>query len=281
MKKVLGIIGSKRSSGNCEIMTKEISRQIPEPHQLTLLRLPDFDVRYCTGCYRCLIKGRGCVLDDDLSTVLEAISDADALILAVPTYFLSAHSCLKAFLDRAISFYSQADSLWGKPAVGVGTAGIEGKEGSTLLDIERFFATMMAINKQSRIIYGALPGETMLIENNRQVAAELAHSLFGPAKPKEGICCPLCGGETFRFLEGDRVRCMLCSESGALTARDGQFVLDIEAGDHVLLANKEEALKHRDWLLGMVGRFKEQKDNLREVAAEYADETPWISPKQK
>ena len=281
MKKILGIIGSKRSSGNCEIMAKEISRQIPEPHQLTLLRLPDFDIRYCTGCYRCLVKGRGCVLGDDLSTVLEAISAADALILAVPTYFLSAHSCLKVLLDRAISFYHQADRLWGKPAVGVGVAGIEGKEGSTLLDVERFFATMMAKNKQSRIIYGALPGETMLSENNRQVAAELGHSLFSLAKSKEGICCSLCGGETFRFLEGDRVRCMLCSESVTLTERDGQFVLDIVAGDHVLLANKEEALKHRDWLLGMVGRFKEQKDNLREVAAEYADETPWISPKQK
>ena len=140
MKKVLGIIGSKRSSGNCEVMVKEISRKIPEPHQLTMLRLPDFKLDYCTGCYRCLIKDRCCVLQDDLSTVLDAISDADALILAVPTYFLSAHSCLKVFLDRAISFYSQADSLWGKPAVGVGIAGIEGKEGSTLLDIERVFA---------------------------------------------------------------------------------------------------------------------------------------------
>ena len=281
MKKALGIIGSKRSSGNCEVMAKEISRQIPEPHQLTLLRLPDFDIRYCTGCYRCLIKGRGCVIADDLSIILDAIADADALILAVPTYFLSAHSCLKTFLDRAISFYNMADSLWGKPAVGVGIAGIEGKEGSTLLDVERFFATIMAKNKQSKIIYGALPGETMLSENNRQVASGLAQSLFGLAKSKEGLCCPFCGGETFRFLDGDRVRCMLCSESGTLTAKDGEIVLDIEASDHVLLANKEEALKHRDWLLGMIGRFKEQKDKLREVATEYADETPWISPKSK
>ena len=82
MKKILGIVGSKRSSGNCEIMVKEISRQVPEPHQLQLLRLPDFDIRYCTGCYRCLIKGRGWVIGDDLSIVLDAIAGADALILA-------------------------------------------------------------------------------------------------------------------------------------------------------------------------------------------------------
>ena len=69
--------------------------------------------------------------------------------------------------------------------------------------------------------------------------------------------------------------------SGALNMSDGKIVLDIESGDHVLLANKEEALRHLEWLLGMVGRFKEQKDKLREVTAEYVDETPWLKPKPK
>lgn len=280
MKKVLGIVGSKRSSGNCEIMVKEISRQISEPHQLTLLRLPDFNIKYCTGCYRCLIKDKGCVLRDDLSTVLDAIAAADALILAMPTYFLSAHSCLKVLIDRGISFYRMADTLWEKPAVGIGIAGIEGKEGSTLLDIERFFATILAENKQSQIIYGALPGETMLSASNRQVAADLGQRLFGVAKPVAGLCCPLCSGETFRFLTGDQVRCMLCSEAGSLTIQDGQMVLKIEAGDHELLANKTEALRHRDWLLSMVGRFKEYKERLKVVSVEYADETPWIKPER-
>ncbi len=280
MKNILGIVGSKRSSGNCEIMVKEISRQISEPHQLTLLRLPDFDIRYCTGCYRCLIKDKGCVLRDDLSTVLASIADADALIFAVPTYFMSAHSCLKVFLDRGISFYGMADRLWGKPAVGLGIAGIEGKEGSTLLDIEKLFATILAKNKMSKIIYGALPGEVMFNEENKQVAAELARSLFGQKKAAKGICCPLCGGKTFRFLEENVVRCMLCSDAGTLTVKDDRLVLDIEVSEHALLANKDEALKHRDWLLGMVARFKEHKDQLKEVAAEYADETLWIKPKR-
>jgi len=46
MKKVLGIIASPRRLGNCEIMVKEISGHIPEPHELNLLRLSDFDSKH-------------------------------------------------------------------------------------------------------------------------------------------------------------------------------------------------------------------------------------------
>ena len=278
MKKVLGIVGSKRSAGNCEIMVKEISRQIPEPHHLQLLRLPDFNINYCTGCYRCLIKDKGCVLKDDLAQVLEVIADADALILAVPTYFLSAHSCLKVFLDRGISFYSIAKALWGKSAVGVGVSGIDGKEGSTLLDIERFFATIFARNKQSEIIYGALPGEVMFAEQTRELAAELGQRLFGEEKLKIGLCCPNCNGETFRFLEGNQVRCMLCSNAGTLTVQDDHLVVEIETDTHQLLDSEEGALRHRDWLLGMVASFKERRGQLKKVANDYDDDTLWIKP---
>lgn len=279
MKKVLGIIGSPRKSGNCELFVKEISRHIQIPHELQLLRLPDFKLDYCNGCYRCLIAEDGCVLKDDLSLILDAIEGADALILAVPTYFLSAHSCLKAFVDRGISFYSRAEKLWGKPAVGVGVAGIEGKEGSSLLDIERFLTTLMAKGQSSTIIYGALPGEALMNQENRNVASELADELFSSPLPKdEGLFCTCCGGETFRFSTGGQVRCMLCSEAGILVV-DGTFPqIEMNAGAHQLLANETDALKHRDWLLGMVGRFKEQKEALAKVRGDYKDEVSWILP---
>ncbi len=280
MKKIIGIVGSLRKAGNSELMVKEISRAISVPHQLQLLRLPEFKLNYCNGCYRCLMAKRGCVLKDDLVQLLDAIAAADALILAVPTYFLAGPACLKAFVDRAISFYPRAEQLWGKPVVGVGIAGIEGKEGSTLLDIERFFATLMVQHKSSRIIYGALPGEALLNQANRAVAAELAAALFSEPEPKRGLFCPCCGGETFRFYAGNQVRCMLCSESGQLLTDGGQPVIEMNRSEHQLLAGKTEALQHRDWLLGMVGRFKEQKEALSVIRGEYADEVTWIEPQR-
>lgn len=281
MKNVLAIIGSGRKLGNCETMVKEISRQISVPHQLQLLRLPEYDIQYCKACYRCLFKDGSCVIRDDLDQVLDAMEQADALIVAMPTYFLGAHASLKGFLDRGLCFYARAEKLWGKPAVGLGIAGIEGKEGSTLLDIERLFATLMVDNKGSRIVYGALPGETLLDEANRAVAAELAAALFGEPVVGDGPCCPVCGGQTFRFLSAEKVRCMLCSEAGRLTAEEGRFQLDIATGDHDFLTSEAAALKHRDWLRGMVGRFKEMKGPLREVTSQYVEGGQWIRPAGK
>ena len=277
MKQILGIVASQRQLGNCEIMVKEVSRQLPVPHRLQLLRLPDFNLRYCNGCYRCLSKG-GCVLDDDLLTILTAIAAADALILAAPTYFLGGHASLKAFVDRGISFYAMADRLWGKPAVGVGVAGIEGKEGSTLLDIERFLLTIQASNQMSRIVYGALPGEVVMSEGNKRIAGELARALFGEAMLRPQPCCTLCGGDTVRFLENGQVRCMLCSNTGELVDGLDGPILKISQSDHAFVADQNAALQHRDWLQGMLARYREQKHALKEVQAVYKDESPWIKP---
>lgn len=278
MKQVLGIIASHRHLGNCEIMVREISRQLTVPHQLTLLRLPDFNLRYCNGCYRCLIRNTGCVLADDLAEILTAIVDADALILAAPTYFLGAHACLKTFIDRGISFYSRSEQLWGKPAVGVGIAGIEGKEGSTLLDIERFLLTIQARSQMSKIVYGALPGEVVMSDDNKQVAGKLAEALFGEMAAHPSLCCPLCGGATIRFLEEGQVRCMLCSNTGALVDGPDGLALEIEKSGHEFVADKKAALQHSDWLKGMRARYLEQKDQLKEIQAAYKDETSWIKP---
>lgn len=278
MKQVLGIIASQRHLGNSEIMVKEVSRQLAVPHQLKLLRLPDFELRYCNGCYRCLTKEGGCVLNDDLAGVLTAISDADALILAAPTYFLGGHACLKVFVDRGISFYAIAERLWGKPAVGIGIAGIEGKEGSTLLDIERFLLTLQAKNQMSRIVYGALPGEVVLNDANKQVAGELAAALFGEAPARSQPCCPQCGGATVRFLGGGQVRCMLCSNTGVLVEGPDGPMLNIEKSEHEFVTDQNAALQHQDWLKGMLARYLEQKEQLKEVKTAYKDETPWIKP---
>ena len=86
METILGIIGSPRRRGNCELMVKTIGRQINRPHRLRLLRLTEFDLQPCRACYRCLFEGN-CPLDDDYGLIVEALLNADACILAAPTYF--------------------------------------------------------------------------------------------------------------------------------------------------------------------------------------------------
>lgn len=278
MKKILAIIASPRKLGNCEIMAKEISRQITEEHELQLLRLSDFDIQPCKGCYMCMFKEQQCIIEDDFNALTQAILEADALIVSVPTYFLGPNASLKRFIDRGIALYPHAEKLWGKPAVGVGIAGIPGKEGYTLLGIESFLKLLMAEIKDCRMIYGAMPGEIFMNGENQTVAAELASALFGPEKEKKQPCCPLCGGQTFRFLEKNKVRCMLCSNSGTLSQKDGIPVFAIEKGEHELFLTKEDALAHREWLIGMKSRFLKHKEELKKISLDYRKDGEWIRP---
>jgi multimeric flavodoxin WrbA len=60
----------------------------------------------CTGCMGCK-DGRAdaCILDDDLTPVLEAIAAADTVLLATPVYFRDISWLLKACLDRWYGFF--------------------------------------------------------------------------------------------------------------------------------------------------------------------------------
>jgi len=278
MKKVLGIIGSPRKLGNCEIMVKEISRQLSIPHALNLLRLQDFKILPCRGCYQCLFTKEQCVLDDDVNSILTAMVAADALIVSAPTYFLGVNASLKTLLDRGLSFYAHIERLWGKPAVGVTVAGIEGKEGYSLLAIQNFIKLIFAEDKGSRVVYGALPGEVFLNGKNRETAAELGSALFKPAPEKKGPFCPRCGGDTFRFMDGTHVRCMLCSNSGTVTLSSGSPTFEIAQSRHDFFLGKEAAIKHREWLLGMKARFVEKKKVLKEITLPYLEQGTWIKP---
>jgi len=218
------------------------------------------------------------VLDDDLKVVLDAMEDADALIVAAPTYFLAANASLKRLLDRGLSFYNHSEKLWDKPAVGVGIAGIEGKEGYTLLCIQSFLKLILAQDKGSRIIYGALPGEIFLDARNKKIAGELAAGLFEPVAPRSASGCPVCGGDTFRFLGDNDVRCMLCSVSGTVEVQSGTVVFKMNSNEHVFFASKDAALEHRDWLLGMKADFIRKKDRLKEISTAYLKDGKWIKP---
>ena len=277
METILGIIGSPRRRGNCELMVKTIGRQINRPHRLRLLRLTEFDLHPCRACYRCLFEGN-CPLDDDYGLIVEALLNADACILAAPTYFLGPNSGLKRFTDRGLALYPHLETLWGKPAVAVGIAGIPGKEGYTMLGIESALRLLFAEIRSQAMVDAALPGEVFLNGANLETAARMAKALGQPAPPAVQPCCSLCGGKTFRFLDRNHVRCMLCSNTGTLKAGRHGVTVDIAPGDHELFLTREDAIAHRDWLVGMKSDFESRKTELKAVVREFGAGGDWIRP---
>jgi len=268
MKRILGIIGSPRKLGNCEVFTKELCRQLGEGHELRLLRLAELDIQPCRGCYRCLY-GAKCPIDDDLQPALEALAEADAYIVAVPAYFLGANSSLKRLLDRGLSFYGIKERLWGKPSIALAFAGIAGKEGTTLLSAQSFLKCLLSDIKASETIYAALPGEVLFEAEGLAAAKRLASSLFGVALKAEGPRCPLCGGDCFRFMGAGRARCLLCGNEGGFAVEGGEPVFDIRSQGHDLFLDREAAVLHEAWLRQMKERFFAELPRIRRVREEY------------
>jgi multimeric flavodoxin WrbA len=279
VKTLLGMIGSPRKFGNSELFIKELYLQLSGSWELKLIRLPEMDIRPCKACYQCLFDQGRCPQQDDFALVLETLIQADAYAVAAPTYLLGANASLKRFLDRGLSFYAHIDGLWGKPAVGVAIAGIDGMEGYTKLNVESFIKLTMGDLKGSAVVYGALPGEIFLKQGGKETARQLAAALnddrakVQPSSPT----CPVCGGDTFRFLPDGQVRCMLCSNSGSYACQEGRLQVETKPGKHSLFLSYEDAKRHADWLREMKGQFMTRRQELKTVTLKYTQIGSWVS----
>ena len=278
--KLLGIVASPRKYGNSELFVKELFKQLPPNWELKLLRLPELDIRPCVACYRCLFGKMECPQKDDFAMALQALIEADAYVVAAPTYLLGPNSSLKRFLDRGMSFYAHVDKLWGKPAVGVAIAGIEGMEGYTKLCVESFIKFTLGELRGSAVIYGAMPGEIFLENGGKETAKRLARALVeGREEADPSVpACPLCGGDTFRLMSDGRLRCMLCSSSGLYRCQEGRLHIEATPGEHALFLTRESALQHAEWLRGMKEKFLKLRKELKSVTQGYTQVGTWVRP---
>jgi len=103
--KIVTLLGSPRSTGNSTAIANQITgtaaRLGAETRTFELNRL---SYRGCQGCYSCKKGLDRCVLEDDLTEVLSAVSEADGVVLASPVYFGDVTAQLKGFIDRSFSY---------------------------------------------------------------------------------------------------------------------------------------------------------------------------------
>ncbi len=263
MKRVLGIVGSPRKMGNCELAVKEIAARLPETADLSMVRLPEKEIRPCKACYRCLAGE--CPLQDDFRAVLSAIADADGVIAAAPSYLMGANSSLQRFLDRGLQFWKHLDRLLGKPAVAVAVAGVVDGEGSSLLGVENFLRGMGMTVKGRAVIHAALPGEILLSEKGMIAAAGLAAALFAPETPPPDFpSCTECGGAFFEFRGADRVYCLQCGSTGTVAGSGAEVRVETSPPAHSW-RGPESRKAHGEWLIGMKERYRRERERLKEA----------------
>lgn len=103
--KIVSLLGSPRKKGNSTQMAKIVASCLEEKgNTVTRYSLNKLDFRGCQACGSCKEKSEICILKDDLTPVLEAVKEADIIIMATPVYWGDISAQLKTFIDRTYSY---------------------------------------------------------------------------------------------------------------------------------------------------------------------------------
>ena len=271
-KIILGLIGSERKLGNCELFTKEISRNVPEEHELRLIRLPSLRILPCKGCYRCINEG-DCPIEDDLGFVFDRMAEADAFIIASPVYFLGAQASVKLLLDRAFSSYRILKKIQNKPCILVNTYGIKDRMGVAPQALRTLAAFLCVHVKASVNIEAALPGDA-LKEQYLGRARTLGSTLFQEkSAPLRGFC-PYCACDIVQAKD-KRYICTLCH--GVFSLDETQRPVKIKAGWDV--TDSQFVYDHREWLKGMKDAFISRRKEIMNLILPYKTIGTWLEPR--
>ncbi|MFH1313797.1 MAG: flavodoxin family protein [Candidatus Eisenbacteria bacterium] len=276
MKKLLGISASKRPWGNCETSIKTILASAAEEGARTdFVRLTDFRIEACLGCFKCLVEDTVCPLEDDLYTLLEAVGSADALALAGPVYFLMPPAVLVALLDRLLTMKGRESSAAApRPAVTLAIMGNHNWRGVARPVINMTASLLGFEVVESMHLVAEGPGEVLMDDRVAghldEVGRKLAHGTPVP-ESKRSAACPICASDFFR-IEPPNIVCPICGSVGDL---------EVYAGEGKFLATGDEPRWGLSWLDKHVeswiepslrrykGRRKQVLSRLKELKARY------------
>lgn len=102
--KVVGILGSPRTDGNSSTIAKKFIKTAKGlGAQTQIFYLNELNYKGCQGCYSCKGKLEHCILDDDLTDVLNAMHTANIIVLSSPNYYGDVSGQMKTFIDRTFS----------------------------------------------------------------------------------------------------------------------------------------------------------------------------------
>lgn len=103
--KVVCLYGSARQKGNSTLLAQRFLSQVSaRGAEIREYYLNSMTLRGCQGCNRCKTDLETCVLNDDLSPVLDAVFDADIVVFATPVYYGDVCAQLKMFIDRSFCY---------------------------------------------------------------------------------------------------------------------------------------------------------------------------------
>ncbi len=153
MKQVLILSGSPRKGGNSDLLCNEFMKGALESgNKVDKIILAEKKYSPCRACYFCKTHNGECVYKDDMAEILQAMIDADVLVLSSPVYFYSIAAQLKAAIDRTVARWLEVKD---KEFYYIMTAADEDKASmETTLACFRGYADCVEGSKEMGVIYG-------------------------------------------------------------------------------------------------------------------------------
>lgn len=117
--KVIAVSGSPRKNWNTEkMLSSALDGASSQGAATKLIRLYDLSFTGCKSCLVCKRIGiqRKCYVRDDLTPVLEELTEADALIFGSPIYFMELtgimHACLERFYFPFVTYGTERETFF-------------------------------------------------------------------------------------------------------------------------------------------------------------------------
>jgi multimeric flavodoxin WrbA/uncharacterized Zn finger protein (UPF0148 family) len=253
---VLGITTGRRM-GNSEMLLRAALREVAtHGHEVSLIRLMDYDIKPCTGCASCRLKDpahlpRPCVIRedaDDCAFVLDKILHTDGLILAIPNMHLLPHGHLYNLINRSFVINERARYLR-PPDSGIreyckvaATIGVGGSDWTDLhmpiLNLAAIWlcGARLTLADQMLVQYVATPGIVATLPEAMERARLLgAHVVEELGKAEDEIAyhgnraeiCPVCHGDLLVLRDGE-LRCPICNIGGSPLIDENGLVRGIQ-----------------------------------------------------
>lgn len=124
VKKWIAVLGSPRRNKNTErLMDYYIEELERQGRAVEKIVLSEIDQNPCNGCESCTKNGV-CCYNDDITAILDKITDIEGIILGSPSYNYNVTSYMKIFLDRLFSLFNFGNRSWDSKLDSKGIRGI-------------------------------------------------------------------------------------------------------------------------------------------------------------
>jgi len=105
--KVMGFIASPRKKGNTAwIVNKILEGAKQEGAETQTWYFSDLDIKPCQGCFSCHNGDGGCIINDDMQKIYDAIAHSDVIVFGSPIYMGQMSAQAKIFNDRLFARFS-------------------------------------------------------------------------------------------------------------------------------------------------------------------------------